>query len=175
MEYGERGKCVHIYQLNHDPCPQQESQYRKCMRCTIQNTTKQIMSIMNLNTTSKCHMTFDLIVSELIICREAAPRHQETASPSQQPTSTSNTAVSQATFIRKQSHPGSAGTSLSSSKQQPRVFRVKPFKPRSPVTSPLLSFLVSGHDIKATSVPIHVDRENKPPFANGFWIFDADW
>ena len=59
-------------------------------------------------------------VSKLIICREATPRHQQTASPSQKPTSTSNTAVSQAVLIQKQSHPGSTDTFLPSSKQHPR-------------------------------------------------------
>ena len=62
---------------------------------------------------------FVLRVSELIICREAASRHQKTASPSQKPTSTSNTTVPQAA-IQKQSHPGSAGPSLPSRKQYPR-------------------------------------------------------
>ena len=59
-------------------------------------------------------------VSELIICREAVSRHQKTASPSQKPTSTSNTTVSQAVFIQEQLYPGSAGTSFPSSKQHPR-------------------------------------------------------
>ena len=59
-------------------------------------------------------------LSELIICREAASRHQRTASPSQKPTSTSNTTVSQAVFIQEQLYPGSAGTSFPSSKQHPR-------------------------------------------------------
>lgn len=40
-------------------------------------------------------------VLELIICRGVAPRHQETAKPSQPPTSTSNTTVSQAGFYPK--------------------------------------------------------------------------
>lgn len=62
---------------------------------------------------------FILWVSELIICREASSGHQETASPSQKPTSTINTTVSQAIVIRKQSYPGRAGTSLPSSKQSP--------------------------------------------------------
>ena len=63
---------------------------------------------------------FVLRVSELMICREAASRHQKTASPSQKPTSTSNKTVSQAVLIQKQSYPGSTGTSLPSSKQHPR-------------------------------------------------------
>jgi hypothetical protein len=54
---------------------------------------------------------FVLRVSELIICREASPGHQETANLSQKLTSTSNTTVSQAVPIQKQSYPGSAGTS----------------------------------------------------------------
>ena len=61
-----------------------------------------------------------LRVSELIIGREAASNHQERANPSQKPTSTSNTTVSQAVPIQQQTHPGSAGTSFSSSKQQPQ-------------------------------------------------------
>ena len=61
-----------------------------------------------------------LRVSELIIYREAASRHQKTASPSQKPTSTSNTTVPQAVLNQKQSHPGSAGSSLPSRKQHPR-------------------------------------------------------
>ena len=56
-------------------------------------------------------------MSELIIYREGASRHRKTESPSQKPTSTSNTTVSQAVLIQKQSHPGSADASLPSSKQ----------------------------------------------------------
>jgi hypothetical protein len=63
---------------------------------------------------------FVLQLSELIICRKAAPRRQETANPSQKPTSASNTTVSQAVLIQKPSYPGSAGTSIPSSKQYPR-------------------------------------------------------
>ena len=59
-------------------------------------------------------------MSELIICREAASRHQKTASLSQKPTSTSNTTVSQAVFIQEQLYQGSAGTSFPSSKQYAR-------------------------------------------------------
>lgn len=63
---------------------------------------------------------FLLHVSELIICRNAASRHPKTSSPSQKPTSASNTTVSQAIVIQEQSRPGSVGTSLPSSKQYSR-------------------------------------------------------
>ena len=60
---------------------------------------------------------FVLQMPELIICREAAPGYQETASCSQKRTPASDRKPSQAIHIQKQSHPGSAGTSFPSSKQ----------------------------------------------------------
>lgn len=58
-------------------------------------------------------------LSELIICREAASRHQKSESSSQKPSSTSNTAVSQAVSIQEQLYSESAGTSFPSGKQHP--------------------------------------------------------
>lgn len=57
---------------------------------------------------------------KLTVYREAASRHQETASCAQKPTSTSNTTVSRAVLIPKQSSPGSVDTSIPSSKQPSR-------------------------------------------------------
>ena len=53
---------------------------------------------------------------ELMICRNATPRNQETANPSQKLTPASNPKISQATINQDQSCPG---TSLPSSKQHP--------------------------------------------------------
>lgn len=54
-----------------------------------------------------------------MICRKAAPRHQETTSRSQKHTPPSCRRPSQAVHIQKQSYPASAGTSPSSSKHHP--------------------------------------------------------
>ena len=65
------------------------------------------------------HLGLILPVSELTICREAAPTHQQTATPSQKPTSTSNPTVSQAVCTQKQSYSPSAGASRPFSEQHP--------------------------------------------------------
>ena len=67
----------------------------------------------------KCS-AFTSWLSELIIGRKAVSRHQKTRNPSQKPTSTSNTTVSQAVSVQEQLYPRSAGTSFPSSKQHPR-------------------------------------------------------
>ena len=62
-------------------------------------------------------VTFLEVYFELIICRDATPRNQETANPSQKLTPASNPKTPQATVTQDQSCPG---TSLPSSKQHPR-------------------------------------------------------
>ncbi len=59
-------------------------------------------------------------LSELINCRETASRHQETTSRSQKRTPASDRKPLQAIHIQKQLYPGSADTSLLSSKQHSR-------------------------------------------------------
>lgn len=59
-------------------------------------------------------------VSKLIICREAASRHQETTSRSQKRTPASDRKPWRAVYIQESLHPGSAGTSFPSSKQHTR-------------------------------------------------------